>query len=570
MKTAASLIRLLENLRTSFVAEDVRRTKEVLLALQKVKTFPPSGLLQLHETLLFIKAFPFNSDLAVLADENLRYLEKYLVKEVRRKNVRLIKSIENSGISGSKVVATFSYELIQCLVKTYPEAVVYDSCSIDAEEFFTLMHTLLPSPLKEDFMEGGWVSVDEWLDALCGNDRQRKLQLLLTFFDEAGIPRHQRDYLFERLQLYVEADLAMMPSRTNILLPVDQPFIHADGILKKTDITQLIHEPVEENHSLTVEDRKRIVAATRWTLFALFRETDPGTYADLHDVRVFDVGRGLKIVLQGMKQERRNPIDAYIGFMAFKNGCPYAYGGAWMLGPMAKIGINVFPAFRGGESALFFAQLMRVYQQVFSPEYFVAEPYQVGRDNPEGIETGAFWFYYRLGYRPVLPALKKLAATEFQKLKTGKTKKTPASLLRKLVADELVWVEPEKEQRLKEKFDTAQLSKALFTYIRKRYHGDWITFRREALRSMVPAVFDASDHSLLSEILPVLSDYVFASGGTQGWSKQECEALHRMMLEKARGMDSAYARLLAEHSRLIKQLVRFAKDGPVKYHQVNM
>lgn len=559
MKNAATLIRSLEKVRTSFVADDIRKTEEILTALLKMKQIPPSGLLPLHEALLFIKAFPFTDKLAILADKNLRLLENYLVQGVRKKQTGLIKAIDNSGVSGSKVVATFSYDLIHCLISSFPDAVLYDSCAIDAEEFFSLLLTMLPSPLKENFMEGGWNTVDEWLDALCSKDRKAKLQLLLSFFNEAGIPRTQRDFLFERLQLYIEADLAKMPSRTNIFLPAET-FIHADGILKKTDVNAMVHTPVEEDHTVTVDERKRIISAVRWTLFALFRETDPGTYADLHDVRVFHVGRGLQIVLMGMKHDRRNPIDAYIGFMAFKNGCPYAYGGAWMLGPMAKIGINVFPAFRGGESALFFAQLMRVYQQVFSPEYFVAEPYQVGRDNPEGIETGAFWFYYRLGYRPVLPALKKLAATEFQKLKTGKTKKTPASLLRKLVADELIWVEPEKEQRLKEKFDTAQLSKALFTYIRKRYHGDWITFRREALRSMVPAVFDASDHSLLSEILPVLSDYVFASGGTQGWSKQECETLHRMMLEKARGMDSAYARLLAEHSRLIKQLVRFAKD----------
>lgn len=559
MKTAASLIRSLEKLRASCAAADLRETEKVLSSLLKTKEYPPAEVLPLHEHLLFIKAFPFNADLAALADKNLRRLELYIVKEVRRKNMRLKKAIENTGITGSKVIATFSYDLINCLVSTFPEAVVYDSCAIDAEEFFSLLNTLLPAPLREHFMEGGWNTVDEWLDAFSGKDRYRKLQLLLSFFNEAGLPRSQRDFLFERLQLYIEADLSRMPSRTNIFLPVDQPFIHADGILKKTDLSSLIHAPVEENHALTVEERKRIVAAVRWTLFALFRETDPGTYADLHDVRVFDVGRGLQIVLQGMKQERRNPIDAYIGFMAFKNGCPYAYGGAWMLGPMAKIGINIFPAFRGGESALFFAQLMRVYQQVFAPEYFVAEPYQVGRDNPEGIETGAFWFYYRLGYRPVLPLLKKLAAAEYENLKSGKSKKTPSTVLRRLVADELVWVEPGKEMLLKEKFDTAQLSKALFTYIQKRYKGDWLTFRREALRSMQPDVFDAFDNSLLSEILPTLSDYVFASGGTQGWSKKECEELHRIMLEKSRGVDSEYARLLAQHQRLCKQLSVFAR-----------
>ncbi|MBK7965160.1 MAG: hypothetical protein IPK10_07600 [Bacteroidetes bacterium] len=101
---------------------------------------------------------------------------------------------------------------------------------------------------------------------------------------------------------------------------------------------------------------------------------------------------------------------------------PYAYGGTWLLGSMAKIGLNIFPSYRGGESTWFFAQLMRVYSQEFNPDYFIAEPYQVGRGNPEGIASGAFWFYYKLGYRPLSKLHQTLATKEFAKLKSGKIK----------------------------------------------------------------------------------------------------------------------------------------------------
>ena len=560
MKKAVQLIQSLNTLRFSYDHKDFHQLGLTLMAIGKFRIFPSNDLTGLHDMLLYLKAFPQSNEIAELSDSTLRSMEKYLLGEVRKKNRKVLKAIENTGMSGSKVVASFSYDLINCLNESFPDAIVYDSCAIDSEEYFSILQTLLPSPLKEHFMEGGWSTVDEWLDAMCNKDRHRKLNLILTLFREAAIPKAQCDLLFDRLQLYIEADLTRMPSRSNIFLPVSSPYIHHDGILKKVDVSSVIHSEIEEDHSVTIEERKRIVSAVRWTLFALFRETDPGTYADLHDVRVFNVGRGLQIVLLGMKHEWRNPVDAYIGFMAFKNGCPYAYGGAWMLGPMAKIGINIFPAYRGGESAFFFAQLMRVYQQVFQPEYFVAEPYQVGRDNPEGIETGAFWFYYRLGYRPIKPILKKLAATEFEKLKSGKVKKSSAVVLRKLVADELVWVEREKEKLLKEKFDTAMLSAKLFTVIQKRYKGDLIAFRKDALRSMQPRVFSIDEQLLLAEIMPTLCDYVYASGGLNGWSDKECDDLHQIMLEKTRGVDSEYARLFAMHQRLNRQLSLFARS----------
>ena len=34
---------------------------------------------------------------------------------------------------------------------------------------------------------------------------------------------------------------------------------------------------------------------------------------------------------------------------------------------------------------------------------FVVEPSQFGGTNKEGLLSGAFWFYYRLGFRPIDP-----------------------------------------------------------------------------------------------------------------------------------------------------------------------
>ena len=62
------------------------------------------------------------------------------------------------------------------------------------------------------------------------------------------------------------------------------------------------------------------------------------------------MGRGLTIALYALAPAYRLAFDSYVGFMAFRNGAPLAYGGAWTFPGRSKIGINIFPAQRGGES----------------------------------------------------------------------------------------------------------------------------------------------------------------------------------------------------------------------------
>jgi hypothetical protein len=80
-------------------------------------------------------------------------------------------------------------------------------------------------------------------------------------------------------------------------------------------------------------------------------------------------------------------------------------------------GLNILETFRGGESGFLMCQLLRTYLQRFQLNYIEVENYQFGKDNPDGIKSGAFWFYYRYGFRPVDPKLELLAQKEFDKIK---------------------------------------------------------------------------------------------------------------------------------------------------------
>ena len=151
----------------------------------------------------------------------------------------------------------------------------------------------------------------------------------------------------------------------------------------------------------------------RATLALLARETDPVTWPAVDGVRWFDLGRGMTIALYPMHPARRFALDSHVGFLLFKNGLPVAYGGGWPFLGSCRIGVNVFPAYRGGESALLFCQVLRTYAQRYGVARFVVEPYQFGAGNREGLQSGALWFYWRLGFRPVDARAAALGAAEF-------------------------------------------------------------------------------------------------------------------------------------------------------------
>jgi hypothetical protein len=70
---------------------------------------------------------------------------------------------------------------------------------------------------------------------------------------------------------------------------------------------------------------------------------------------------------------------------------------------------------------------------------FTVDPYQLGLHNEEAIESGAFWFYRKLGFRPVDADVAKLLATEEKRLRSNPDYRTPARTLRRLADGWMVY-----------------------------------------------------------------------------------------------------------------------------------
>ena len=155
-----------------------------------------------------------------------------------------------------------------------------------------------------------------------------------------------------------------------------------------------------------------VIDLARSALAARAREVHAMNYPNADDVHVADLGEGVELAVIGVPPAQRLSLEANYGYLLISNGVPIGYGGVSPLFRQANTGINVFDPFRGSEAAFLWAQMLRAFRTLFGTRRFVINGYQFGAGNSEAIASGAYWFYYRLGFRPSLAENASLAAAE--------------------------------------------------------------------------------------------------------------------------------------------------------------
>src|SRR5580698_8406212 len=108
-----------------FGREAAQRTAALLEKLQRARFRDPADLIRLHETVLFLRAYPQSPRVMRLADEIL-----FSFAERLPANQDAFADPDISGIAGTVVSTNFSYPFVRSLVARHGPAV-----SIDWENF---------------------------------------------------------------------------------------------------------------------------------------------------------------------------------------------------------------------------------------------------------------------------------------------------------------------------------------------------------------------------------------------------------------------------------------------------
>jgi hypothetical protein len=506
------------------------------------------ALREWHDLLLFLLAHPADAEEHTFATAELERVVG-MANDRAWRSERERYALINTGIAGMPLQSTFTLRITRWMLARWGDRVELFSVEAPLDEFVELLRMVLP--------QCEWETVDqpandvyELLDRTYGPSHHAQLLRLVQGVNALRVDERTREYLWARMQVYVKVEGASGCGMSHARAPIDKPFTLQDGLQRHVDVMAVVDEPVSAPLRLSAPQQAELIATARTVLATLHRETDPVTCAGA--VELFDLGRGLRIALFHLVVEHRLPFDSYVGFMAFRNGVPLAYGGAWIFPGRSKVGINVFPALRGGESAWFFAQLLRLYRQRFGVDRFEAENYQLGHGNADGLKSGAYWFYYRLGFRPTTKALQRTAEREFKKLSARKGYQVPMTLLKELVEQGLELVITERGTPL---MDTAALTMAVQRHVVERYGGD----RQQAMRSALERLGKALPLGDLADWSPDERAMLYLCAlpldmvaDLENWSTVERKRLVVLVRSKAAVTETAHQAALARHQRLLR------------------
>ena len=526
--TKANFYKLLRENINKYSEEFVLLKKECLKIASKIKLLPTKKTLNYHDHLLFMLANPSNENETLIIENELKRISAYLKKPDIHKST----TFEGTGLPYTKITTKFSHDLITWLLNQNDCELTVDSFEEEGSKLEEVLKLTLPS-VELEILNNGYSSL-EILKKL-QIDKKQRLNFFIHQLNQFNKLPLVKDYLFDSLNILVTTHPANTDfSRTYNRFRIDPVFHHTE-LLKQFDYKALLEKALPKAYDLTDIQKSGLIKTIKNSLTLTVRETDPSTHLNTETLRYFVLERGIAIAIYGMVENRQLPFESYIGYTLFKNGFPTAYGGAWVFGKRCLFGMNIFEAQRGGESGYMMCQLMRVYRQVFNVAGFEVEPYQFGKDNPDGIKSGAFWFYYRYGFRPIDAKLRKLADNEFTKIKSKKGYFSSYKTLEKFTESNIL-LELEATAQLK----LNELSKKITSFIHKNYNGNRSLAEKESCEQL-----PWKDAMLLSEKDKTFKEYALLANSLKIIHPEKLNQIKKLILEKGNN-PIKYQQLLLE------------------------
>ena len=484
------------------------------------KTFRDvESLIRCHELLLFVRAYPHDATVLRLADAQLRTFPDRIA-ELRDRNVDVsfLEHPSVSGIAGSSVTDTFSFYIVRGLVQRFPAQVEIYWDWFESENRIGETWPRFMPLLEEDAQVEANVPYRKWLDAARGS--QSELSWLVERFDALEIPDKEKAELYDSQQLYVRWTPRFPTTRTGMRSATQNVFYHDGPLIQRRDVRlkDEVQAPPPPLRKLPAEEGEQAVDLARDASTLRYRELYGFLHADPAHVYHADVGRGVQLFVTQLPPGKRLPLRAYHSAMFFKNGVPIGYFEGISLFERMESGLNLYYTFRDGETAWLYARILNVMHHLTGVTSFSIDPYQIGYQNEEGIESGAFWFYRKLGFRPTQRAVLQLVEKEEQKIATRKDYRTSARTLRKLAESPMI-----------------------FELDQKRA-GDWDRFqvRKIGLRTQ---------QRKFESIASLVKDL-------NNWSTADKQLLDRIVRAKSAAEETTYLTLMRRHERLRAEIIK--------------
>ena len=395
MEMPQTLLERLDSWTTQFGGAETGELERLLERVARSRVRDAASLIRLHETLLFLRAYPRTPEVARLADEILAGF----ADRVAGVDPDPFEDPAVSGIAGTSLTAVFSYEVARSLYERHGRAVQIAWDRYDEQDRIGPVIADLVPLAREDWPVEAHVPFQRW----CG-DLGWLLAKAPERYDSMAVPLTWR----------IEPRI----SRSAMRLPGRKLFCHTEPLIRRSDVSiaRELEGPRIPVKRVAKPEARRILDRIMDTSAMRYRELYGFSHPEEAGVFHAGLGRGAEVYFFGVPPKWRLPLRAYHAGMFFKNGVPAGYVELLSLFERAEVGFNLYYTFREGESAWLYARLLHLFRQELGVTVFSVDPYQLGHENAEAIDSGAFWFYRKLGFRPADRKVAALTAREERRI----------------------------------------------------------------------------------------------------------------------------------------------------------
>jgi hypothetical protein len=550
---AAQVLRALEDLLPVYGGTAASDKRRLLAELGALRLDRAKQLLALQRVVCFLSAFP---DDAAVHRAARRLATGFAARAARLPKAER-EQLDDSGAAGSLTRHFYAAAAARWMQRRFPGAVDLDWKADNAAEALEALISPRLQPMEAEATDVSKAGIRRWLAQARGGGDDTDLAWLLA---QAGAGRARE--AFDREFDAAEVPLAwLLDDRAGITgNAVRGPVVPRAGGMRRAsgEARAAITQPIDVE-CLPRRAAARLLDVWRAALWSRTRTVLQVEQPNLDECWLADLGGGLQFAAIGVVPQRRGLLEATYGHLLLANGMPIGYGGFTTLFAQVNTGINVFPEFRGSEAAYAFEQALRVMHALTGNARFVVNPYQFGAGNDEALQSGAYWFYYRLGFRSAQAPVRALAEKEFARLRADRRYRVPIATLRRLAACD---VHLDLADDAAEKFFDESRLEALGAGITAAIAREGAASRAEALESMQQRIAGLLGIELadLSEVerqgfaqfAPILAQV----GDLAAWPKGDREALAQVVRARWAQQERDFIWLMCVHDRLRIALAR--------------
>lgn len=522
-----------------------------------------AAITRFHEQLCFMQAYPDGPRVEAIVGISLAFFRLRYLPELLRHTRAFI----NSGIDGARIHFRFFAPTARWLAAETPATLTLDWDELENVERLEVLLPLLAHPAESPGLDEYDFTPREWI-ARMKSPGETDAAFLIRRFDQLPMDAAAREILWDGLDIPMWLDhgdhtlsktWAGFPARPKQVatvrapLPSARPDLRAEFTRRPRAMTRL-SEP----------DGQRLVDLARAAMVTRERDLDAFAYGDPRDVRLVSYDDGLQFACIGVIPERRLLLESVYGYLTLKNGVPVGYVLTSALYGSSELAYNVFDTFRGVEAATIYARVLAMTHHVFGTDTFTIYPYQLGDGNDEAIDSGAWWFYYKLGFRPRPGAIARLAQQEVERIARNPAHRSSRPTLRRLATENLYFQPHGDRDDIIGELSLANVGLAVTAMLARRFGADRARALEvcageagTALGSSAWRHWSMNERRAWERWAPV----TLLLPGLARWSAAERRALVEIVRLKGARVESDFVRAFDAHRKLRRALARLAASA---------